>query len=457
MSAEGREPQQASTAHGKKAWSPNHSTFSTNMAALIARAKKIRKEPLKTLAHLMDEDWLHESWKRLRKGASAGIDAMSAQDYAATLDDNVNNLRQKLLSGNYKALPVKRVYIPKSDGKQRPLGLPTVEDKIAQNAVGLILTAIYEQDFLPSSYGFRPGRNAHQAVEGVKAAIAQGKVSWVLDVDIQSFFDTLNHDWLAKFVGHRIADKRLLRLIQRWLKAGVMEEGKVTRSSSGSPQGGVISPILANIYLHYVLDIWVDKIVKPRMKGEIYSFRYADDILFCFQLQRDALKFQRALNKRLEKFGLKLNQEKTKLCRFGRYAKKNAALNQERRATFNFLGFTFYNGISRSGKYRTGCRTQSKRLSAAMNRVTVWCKDNRHQAVAWQARYLNAVLRGHYYYYGVTGNFPSVSAFYRHMVEVWRRYLSKRSQRAKLSWEKFNKMLESYPLIKPHLPKSIYV
>lgn len=456
MSAEGRKPQQTGAGYGQKVWSPNHNPFQTKVSALIARAKQIRKEPLRTLAHFMDEDWLQESWRRLRKGASFGIDAVSAQEYAATIDDNLKQLQQRLKLGKYKAPPVRRVYIPKADGKQRPLGLPTVEDKVTQNAVGLILTAVYEQDFLPMSYGFRPGHNAHQAVESVKAAIAQGKVSWVLDADIQSFFDTLNHDWLMKFVNHRIADKRIQHLIQGWLKAGVMEDGKLTRSSSGSPQGGVISPILANIYLHYVLDLWVSKIVRPRMKGEIYSFRYADDILFCFQFRQEALKFQRALKKRLEKFGLKLNEDKTKLCRFGKYARRDVAQHQERRATFNFLGFTFYNGISRNGKYKVGCRTQSKRLCVAMNRITAWCKENRHQAVAWQARYLNAMLRGHYNYYGVTGNFPSIAAIYRHTKEIWRRYLSKRSQRAKLSWEKYLRILEDYPLIKPYLPHSVY-
>jgi group II intron reverse transcriptase/maturase len=223
MSVEGRKPQQTGAVYGQKVWSPNHRPFQTKVSALIARAKQIRKEPLKTLAHFMDEEWLQESWKRLRKGASFGIDAVSAQDYATKLGDNLIHLQQKLKLGKYKAPPVRRVSIPKADGKQRPLGLPTVEDKIAQNAVGLILTAIYEQDFLPTSYGFRPERNAHQAVESVKAAIAQGKVSWVLDADIQSFFDTLDHKWLMKFVNHRVADKRIHHLIQGWLKAGVME------------------------------------------------------------------------------------------------------------------------------------------------------------------------------------------------------------------------------------------
>lgn len=456
MSVEGREPRQTCADNGKKVQSPNCSTFKTKLSALIRRAKTIHDTSLRTLAHLIDKEWLNESWKRLRKGAAYGIDAVSEKDYASALEDNLSNLLQRLREGQYKAPPVKRIYIPKTDGKLRPLGLPTVEDKIAQNAVGIILTAIYEQEFLPMSYGFRVGRNAHQAVEGIKASIAQGKVSWVLDVDIQSFFDTINHKWLMKFVEHRIADKRILSLISRWLKAGVMEEGKLIKTSSGSPQGGVISPILANIYLHYVIDLWVTKVVSKYMKGQMYSFRYADDILFCFQYRSDAIKFQRVLKKRLEKFNLQLNEEKTTLCRFGRYARRDSINYGEHRSTFNYLGFTFYNGISRSGKYKVGCRTQSKRLNSAMNHITAWCRENRHQAVSWQARYFNAVLQGHYNYYGVTGNFPSVAAFYRHVIKIWHRYLSRRSQRAKLSWEKYMSILKDYPLIKPHIPHSVY-
>jgi len=456
MSVEGRGPQQASVVNGQRKLPPSSANLSTKIAALISRVKQIRNEPHKTLAHLIDEEWLLESWKRLRKGASHGIDAVSTQDYAVNLEDNIKVLHQRLKEGRYNPVPVKRVYIPKPDGKLRPLGLPTVEDKIVQNAVNYILMTIYEQDFLSLSYGFRPGKNAHQAVEGVKAAIAQGKVSWVLDADIQSFFDSMSHEWLMKFVGHRVADKRILTLIQRWLNAGVMEEGKITKASSGSPQGGVISPLLANIYLHYVLDLWVTKVVKKQMEGEIYSFRYADDTLFCFQFRRDAIKFQKLLKERLGKFSLKLNEAKTKLCRFGRYARRDCILREEKMTTFNFLGFTFYNGISRNGKYRIGCRTESKRLRAAMNKVTTWCKENRHQAVAWQARYLNAMLQGHYNYYGVTGNFKSVAAFYRHIVKVWHRFLSRRSQRAKLSWEKYMRILSNHPLRKAYLPHSVY-
>ena len=258
-----------------------------------------------------------------------------------------------------------------------------------------------------------------------------------------------------KFVSHRIKDNRVLKYIQGWLKAGVMEDGKLIRSSTGSPQGGVISPTLANIYLHYVIDLWVIKLANRTIKGEMYNFRYADDLLFCFQYEDQAIKFKSMLEVRLKKFGLALNLEKSKLCRFGRFAKVNSQRHKERRSTFTFLGFTVYNGISRQGKYKFGCRTESKRLSAAMNRVTKWCQEHKHQAIAWQARYPNAVLRGHYNYYGVTGNYPSISSFYRHVVRMWHRYLSRRSQRGYIKWDDYWKIIKRYGLIQPYLPHSV--
>lgn len=452
---ERRKPQQC-IVNGKETCPPRQNNFQTKFTMLTARANKIRNEPLRTLSHLIDLEWLKESWRKLRKGAAVGIDAISAKDYAENLDANLTNVHTRLKTRTYYPSPVRRVYIPKADGKQRPLGLPTVEDKVVQNAVATILTAIYEQDFLPMSYGFRPDRNAHQALEDVKRDIARGKISWVLDVDIQTFFDSIDHEWLLKFIKHRIADKTVISLIDKWLKAGAMQDGKLIKSSSGSPQGGVISPILANIYLHYVIDLWVEKVVKKHLSGEIYAYRYADDLLFCFRFRKDAIRFQAVLKKRLEKFKLKLNTEKTKLCRFGKFAERDRKIRKEHRSTFNFLGFTFFNRISLNGKYTVGTRTQSKRLSGAMNRVTSWCKKNRHQPVAWQANYLNAMLRGHYNYYGVTGNFLSVEAFYRHCIKMWKRYLSKRSQRALLRWDKFMAILKDNPLVEPHLPHSIF-
>jgi group II intron reverse transcriptase/maturase len=311
MPVEGRERRAARATSGKKSLSPSGIDFTTKVVALAERARRIRNEPLRTVAHLIDEEWLRESWKRLRKGAAYGIDAVSAEVFGKQLDANLEDLLERLRAGRYWPPPVRRVYIPKPGGRMRPLGLPTVEDKLAQRAVAILLSAVYEQDFLPMSYGFRSRRSAHQALEGVKAAIAQGKVSWVVDADIRSFFDEMDHDWLMKFVGHRIGDKAILRLISRWLKAGVMEDGKLVKASTGAPQGGVISPVLANIYLHYVIDLWFTKVVKKHLRGEMHGFRYADDTLFCFQFRRDAVRFLDALRRRLAKFGLSLNEEKT--------------------------------------------------------------------------------------------------------------------------------------------------
>lgn len=440
---------------GKKFLPPSKSDFSTKRNALSARVRAIKGKPLRTLAHVIDQEWLRESWKRLNKQGACGLDRVTAKQYEAELEHNLSRLYQELKTGCYRASPVRRVYIPKGQGKRRPLGLPTVKDKVAQQAVSLLLTEIYEPEFLPMSYGYRPGRTAHDALNGVKRAIVKGKTSWVVDMDIRSFFDELDHDWLMRFLKQRIADKRILRLIAKWLKAGVLEEGKIRRVSSGAPQGGVISPILANIYLHYVIDLWVTKVVPKHIAGEIHSFRYADDTLFCFQYFKDAIRFERALRKRLEKFGLRVNESKSSLSRFGRYAESNRKKAGEPRKVLTFLGFTLYNKTSRQGKYTVGCRTASKRLNQAMNNITAWCKKNRHQKLAWQVRYLNAVLRGHYNYYGVTHNFPSINAFYRHVERVWHRYLSKRSQRGFIPWDKFFEIKERYGLIQPHLPKAV--
>jgi group II intron reverse transcriptase/maturase len=267
--------------------------------------------------------------------------------------------------------------------------------------------------------------------------------------------DEMSHGWLMKFLKHRIADEKILRLIAKWLKAGVMEEGKVVRVTTGTPQGGAISPLLANIYLHYVIDLWVTRVVPKYLTGEIYSFRYADDNLFCFSHFQDAIRFKKALEKRLGKFGLRLNESKSQLCRFGRFAEENRKRAGEKRKTIQFLGFILYNKTSRKGKYTIGCRTASKKLRIAMNNITRWCKEHRHQKLSWQARYLNAVLRGHYHYYGVTHNFPSINAFYRHVQWAWQRYLSKRSQRGFITWEAFYKIEERYTLLKPHLPHAV--
>ena len=457
MSVEERGQHSTSAKTADSPLPPSSLRFISKVLSLAERARTIQSEPLKNLAHFMDKEWFYEAWKRLRKGAAYGIDAVSSADYQTHLDTNIESLLFRLRQSQYQAPPVKRVYIPKSNGKQRPLGLPTIEDKLLQRAVGIIVSTVYEQEFLNMSYGFRSRRSAHQAVEGVKTAIATGKVSWVVDADIQSFFDEMDHDWLLKFVSHRIKDKTTLSLIEGWLKAGVMEDGKLFKSSTGAPQGGVISPVLANIYLHYVIDLWVTKVVKNHLRGEMYCFRYADDTLFAFQYRRDAVRFMEALKNRLSKFNLRLNEEKTKLCRFGRFAERDRKRYGEKRSTFGFLGFTFYNSVSRQGKYKVGVRTQSKRLCGSMNRVAQWCKANRHQPILHQARYLKAMLQGHYQYYGVSGNFKSVAAFYRHVIRVWHRYLSRRSQRAYIKWDKYVKILSRVRLTKPYLPHAVNV
>jgi RNA-directed DNA polymerase len=456
MSVEGRMRQHVCISNGKNFLPLSRAKVKTKIGMLSTRAREIKDEPLNNLACFIDRDWLIESWIRLNKKSATGIDKVSAEEYAKDLPKNIDTLLMEMKLGNYKPRPLKRVYIPKANGGRRKLGLPALRDKLAQQSVSMILAEIYEQEFLPMSFGYRPGRTSHDALDGVKEAIAKGKVSWVVDADISSFFDEMSHEWLMKFLRHRIADKHLLRLINKWLKAGVMEEGKIEKVSTGTPQGGVISPVLANIYLHYAIDLWVTKTVSKYLIGEMHSFRYADDILFCFQNFQDARRFKNALEKRLAKFGLSLNQTKSQLCRFGRFAEENRKRAGEKRKTIQFLGFTLYNKISRKGKYTVGCRTASSKLNIAMNNITKWCKENRHQKIAWQARYLNAVLRGHYHYYGVTHNFPSINAFYRHVQKMWQRYLSRRSQRGYIPWDKFYQLLERFPLEKPYLPKAMH-
>lgn len=454
MSVEGREQQLNRLSSGMNPRSLNRNGFLTKRDRLSDIVRNIKGEPLKTLAHFIDNEWLEESWRRLNKRSAAGLDQVSAKQFESNLESNIYELLQSMKNGSYRSSPLRRVYIPKDNGKIRSLGLPTIKDKLAQQSVAMVLTEVYEREFLSMSYGYRPKRTAHDALNAVRGAIAKGKVSWVVDVDIRSFFDEMDHQWLMKFLRHRIQDKNILRLIRKWLNAGVFEEGKIMRTSTGTPQGGVISPVLANVYLHYVIDLWVTKVVPKHLKGEMHSFRYADDCLFCFQRFDDAIRFKKALLQRLAKFSLSVNESKTHLCRFGRFAEQNRKRAGEKRKTLQFLGFTLYGKVSRNGKYTVGCRTASKKLCAAMNHISKWCRENMHQNLEWQARYLNAVLRGHFHYYGVSHNFASINAFYRHVLWAWHRFLGRRSQRGKISWANFHLLLKRYPLVEPHLPKA---
>lgn len=428
------------------------------MSPQLARiAEKAKKEPdtvFTSVAHLMDIGHLREAWRRIRKDGATGVDRVTAEGYGQDLDKNLHDLHERLRAGKYRAPPVRRASIPKADGSVRELGIPTVEDKIVQRAVGMILEAIYEQDFRECSYGFRSGRSAHMALEDLRNHIMFGKVNWVLDADISRFFDEMEHEKLMEILRLRIKDLSILRLIGKWLQAGVMTEAGIEARERGTPQGGVISPMLANIFLHHVLDVWMEDVVRPLMKGECRYLRYADDCLFLFQNEDDAKRVLAVLPKRLGKFGLRLNEGKTKLIRFGRFAKEKEIRSGRRAGTFDFLGFTHYCGCSRNGKFQVTRSTQRKRFGSAVKRVVDWMKRNRCVPRTGQHRYLSAVLRGHYQYYGLSGNWRRVSAFYYRVTRSWCKWLRRRSQRHSLTWERFMDYLNRYPLPYPCLPKS---
>jgi len=420
--------------------------MSPELRRIAVRAKEDPGVQFTSLAHLMTVGALQEAWRSLKKKRSAGIDGVTAEEYERNLENNLRDLHRRLVEKKYRAQPVRRVYVPKEDGRRRPIGIPTVEDKIVQAAVRKILEAIYEQDFFDFSYGFRPGRNAHQALDALDKAIVRGKVDYVLDADIKSFFDRMDRKVLMDLLRQRIKDGSLLRLIAKWLHAGVLEEGKRIYPESGSPQGAVISPLLANVYLHYVLDAWVEAEVRPRMKGEMYLLRYADDAVFCFQYREDAERVRKALEGRLAKYGLELNAKKTRLIEFGRYARERLGRKGKRPETFDFLGFTHICGETKEGKFNLMRKTSSGRLRRSMKRVTQWCKMHMHWPLEVQHRMIRAKLIGHYNYYGVVGNAPSLGKLRWHVNRVWRKCLGRRSRDGYMSVERFETVLARFPI-----------
>ena len=438
---------------GTRTMHGNRETLCPKLDRVARQAKERPRMRFTSLAHLVDEEFLKEAWQRVRKDGAVGVDRQSGQEYAANLEANLRGLYERLRSGRYKAPPVRRVWIPKDGGKQRPIGIPTIEDKVVQRGVAMILEAVHEQDFLDCSYGFRPGRGAHAALQELQDTIVMRRVGWVLDADIEDFFGTLDHEWLRKMVRHRVNDGSIDRLIGKWLHAGVLDEGAISHPTSGTPQGGVISPILANIYLHYAIDLWFEKRIKRSLRGEAHLFRYADDVVFCFEHEEDARAVAKLLSERLLKFGLRLNQTKTKLIRFGRGAKGPSGGKPE---SFNFLGFTHVCGKTRKGKFMVKRRTMKNRLQRAMRKVTEWCRTNRHRPVAEQQRRLNQGLRGHYNYYGITGNFQRLSQFYAHVVSTWRKWLGRRGRRGSMPWYRFRELLERLPLVRPFIAHSVY-
>jgi group II intron reverse transcriptase/maturase len=405
-----------------------------------------------SLAYLMDIDWLKEAYRRTRKDGAVGVDGVTAGEYEQDLEGNLQSLLDRAKSGTYKAPPVRRVHIPKggSSTETRPLGIPTLEDKVLQRAVVMLLEPIYEQDFLDCSYGFRPRRSAHQALASFRdqAMTGRPKGGWVLEVDIRKFFDNLDHQHLRQFLRLRVRDGVLLRLIDKWLKAGVMEDGNVSHPDSGTPQGGVVSPLLSNVFLHYVLDQWFEKDVKPRMCQPAFLIRYADDFVIGFRDERDAQRVLEVIPQRFGKYGLTVHPTKTKLVRF-RHPSSGKDRNEspdDRPGTFDLLGFTHYWARSRNGYWVVKLKTAKDRFTRAVRSIDHWCRDNRHLPIQEQHKKLNEKLRGHYAYYGVTGNSAALARFLHEVGPRWRRWLNRRNNIRSMTWERFLVILRRYPL-----------
>lgn len=392
------------------------------------KARAYPKERFTSLAHYLTEELLQRAYDALDPKAAPGADGVSKEGYGQELERNLRGLREKLKAGKYRASPVLRHWIDKPDGGKRPLGLPTVEDKIVQGAVAEILNSIYEADFYGFSYGFRPGRSAHQALQALQTVLQKAKVNWVLDADINKFFDTIDHKELMSVIRRRVVDRSLLRLIGKWLAAGVIErDGRRVRSRQGTPQGAVISPILANIFLHHVVEVFVHQWRKTVAKGELYIVRYADDVVIACEHEEDARRLLEALDERLKDYGLALNREKTRLIPFGRLWQGPKGPGS---GTFDFLGFTHIAGKDRQGRYLVRRKTSRRRLNRSLKAIGQWCKKHRHAPVGWQWRQLTVKLRGHYNYYGVRGNFQSLSQFRYRAWKHWWKALLRRSQKA---------------------------
>lgn len=435
---------------GKTAGTSGPESVSTRLKRIAELAKEAPGMVFTTLAHHIDTDLLRVAYGLTRKDGAVGVDGQTAAEYEKNLEGNLPVLLDRFKSGRYQAPPVRRVHIPKGDGsKTRPIGIPTFEDKVLQRAVAMILEAVYEQDFRNASYGFRPGRSAHQALEALRKGLMEMKGGVVLELDIQRFFDTLDHGHLRSFLDRRVRDGVLRRAIDKWLAAGVLEGGRVHYPESGSPQGGVISPILANIYLHEVLDVWFEDVVKPRLKGRAILVRYADDAVIVFSEEGDAKRVMDVLPQRFGKYGLGLHPEKTRLVPFRkpRLPERNEPPDDRGGSgTFDLLGFTHYWATSRRGFWVVKKQTARSRLTRALKSVSLWLRQHRHESVEEQHVTLTQKVRGHYSYYGITGNARALAAFLFQVGRLWWKWLGRRSQRARLDWSRFNALLKRYPL-----------
>ena len=437
----------------------NVSPVSTKQQRIATLAKQSPQMGFTSLAYLMDSAWLHEAFQRTRQDGAAGVDGLTATEYEANLEVNLQTLLDRAKAGTYRAPPVRRVHIPKggSTTETRPIGIPTLEDKVLQRAVVMLLEPIYEQDFYDCSYGFRPGRSAHQALAALWKQTMDSHGGWILEVDIRKFFDTLDHAHLRAFLQQRVRDGVLTRLIGKWLQAGVMEDGTVTYPAAGSPQGGVISPLLSNIFLHYVLDEWFEREVKPRLRGKAYLIRYADDFVIGFSQEEDAKRVLAVLPQRFGKYGLALHPDKTQLLPFQQASASGEGTGRGTpTGTFTLLGFTHYWGRSLRGNWVVKRKTATSRLSRALRSIAQWCRLHRHCPISEQQQTLSQKLRGHFAYYGITGNAPALSAFRLWVVRCWRHWLNRRHRERSLTWDLFNRLLQRYPLPPARVVHSVY-
>ena len=438
---------------------PSSKIVFTRQQRIAELAQRAPQLGFTTLSHHLDRCWLYEAYLATRPDGAVGVDGQTCADFTANLAGNLQALEDRAKSGTYRAPPVRRVRIPKGTGTEtRPLGIPTFEDKVLQRAVVMALEPIYEQDFRDCSYGFRPGRSAHQALQALwKQTMAMGG-GWIVEVDIRKFFDTLDHAHLRALLRQRVRDGVLLRLISKWLHAGVLEQGCLTYPDSGTPQGGVISPLLANVYLHYVLDVWFEQEVKPRLKGRAFLVRYADDFVMGFACEEDARRVLEVLPKRFGKYGLTLHPDKTRLVAFGRpgVSSSGPGPGSGTPGSFDFLGFTHHWARSRRGHWFVKRRTSRSRFSRALMRIADWCRRHRHRPLREQQRTLGQKLRGHYAYYGITSNMEALQRF-RHAVErLWRQWLGRRRRVGRWPWSHFVALLTRFPLPVPRVIHSVY-
>lgn len=417
----------------------------TKQQRIAELARQMPDVGFTSLAYHIDLEWLHEAYRATQKDRVAGVDGVTAEEYERDLEGNLQSLLDRFKSGSYFAPPVKRAYIPKGDGGTRPIGVPSLEDKILQRAVVMVLSPLYEQDFMECSYGFRPERSVHQALEALWSKVMEMGGVWVVEVDIKSFFDTMGRKHLRKILRKRVRDGVLLRVIGKWLKAGVMEDGSIHYPKEGTPQGGVISPLLSNVYLHDVLDSWFESVVKPRLAGKAELIRFADDYVVLIEKERDARRILSVLPKRFGRYGLTLHDQKTQLVDFRR------PYGDRKSRTFDFLGFTHYWGKSKKGHRVVKRKTAKKKLKLAVRKIYRWCKGHRHDPVKEQWQALCRKLHGHYGFYGITFNLRGLKRFYEQVKRAWRKWLNRRNRDNEMQWDRFNRLLVRYPLPKPRI------